>query len=74
MPGFIGKYEVLRTIGRGVSCKAKLAVCQDTGRKVAIKVMNEDLDEKMKELVMTEVNALKSMAPHMNVIQILECG
>lgn len=36
--------------------------------------MNADLDDKTKELVMAEVEALRNMTQHMNVIQILEYG
>ena len=40
MPGRIGKYEILKTLGSGGSCKVKLAVDTETGESVAIKMLN----------------------------------
>ena len=40
----IGKYDIGRTLGSGASCKVKLALDTETGRKVAVKIMNKDLD------------------------------
>ena len=58
MPGKIGRFEVNRTMGTGASCKVKAGLDTETGRKVAIKIMNDGLDSKMKELIMTEVEAM----------------
>ena len=74
MPGKIGRFEVMRTLGSGASCKVKLGLNTETGRKVAIKVMNDDMDAKMKELVMTEVEAMGKLAGHDNVVQQIEYG
>ena len=62
MPGYIGNYEIIRTLGSGASCKVKLALDKLTGRKVAVKIMNKELDDKTKELVMAEVEALRNMS------------
>lgn len=51
MPGKIGNYRVLRTIGSGGSCKVKLGFDTERGQKVAVKIMNEAMDEKDKELL-----------------------
>ena len=42
----IGKYTIMRTLGSGVSCKVKLGLDTSTGKKVAVKIMNDDLDSK----------------------------
>ena len=55
MPGQIGQYRIIRTLGHGGSCKVKLGIHNETGEKVAVKIMNDDLDDKMQELVLTEV-------------------
>jgi len=68
MPGKIGRFEVHKTLGSGASCKVKLGVDTETGKKVAIKIINDNLDEKMRELVMNEVTALKGMTAHLNVV------
>ena len=73
MPGKIGKYEIIRTIGSGSSCKVKLGLDTETGRKVAVKILLDNIDEKTKELVMTEVQAM-SVLDHDNVIKQLEFG
>ena len=44
MPGTLQKWRVLRTLGSGASCKVKLGEDQETGQKVAIKIMNSELD------------------------------
>jgi len=54
----IGKYEIGRTLGSGASCKVKLGMDTETGRKCAVKIMSKDLDKDMMKLVMTEVEAL----------------
>jgi serine/threonine protein kinase len=67
MPGTIGRFQIMRTLGNGASCKVKLGLDTDTGRKVAVKIMNDSLDEKMKELVLTEVKAMSDLK-HQHVI------
>ena len=42
----IGKYTIMRTLGTGGSCKVKLGLDTSTGKKVAVKIMNDDLDSK----------------------------
>lgn len=64
----IGQYEIGRTLGSGASCKVKLALDTVSGRKVAVKIMSKDLDKDVLKLVMTEVEALKNIAAHPNVI------
>ena len=45
MPAKLGKYNVLRTLGSGASCKVKMGHDTESGRKVAIKIMKDNLDE-----------------------------
>lgn len=73
MPGTIGKFQVLRTLGSGASCKVKLGIDTSTGRKVAIKIMNGDMDETEKKLILTEVGALQGLQ-HVNIINQIEIG
>ena len=61
MPGKIGKYEILRTLGSGASCKVKLALDKESGRKVAIKIINDNMDKALRQLVMTEVKAMEKL-------------
>ena len=69
----IGKYEISRTLGSGASCKVKLGIDTQTGRKVAVKIMNPDMDADIRKLVMTEIEALKAIK-HQNVIALYESG
>lgn len=69
----IGRFKILRTLGTGASCKVKLGLDTETGRKVAVKIINDNMDPKMKELVMTEVGAMAKI-DHENVINQIEFG
>ena len=69
----LGNYNVMRTLGKGASCKVKLAQHQETGKKVAIKIMNNNIDASLKALVMTEVKAMDQLK-HENVINQIEYG
>lgn len=69
----IGKYAIYRTLGRGGTCKVKLGRDTTTNQPVAVKIMNDDLDAEDLQLVLTEVEAIKSVG-HRNVIEIVECG
>ena len=62
-----------RTLGSGASCKVKLGLDTSTNRSVAIKVMNGDMDEGEKKLIMTEVEALQGLK-HANIINQIEIG
>jgi serine/threonine protein kinase len=73
MPGKIGNIQILRTLGSGSSCKVKLGLDEDAGRKVAVKILLDDIDDKTKELVITEVEAM-SVLDHPNVIKQLQYG
>jgi serine/threonine protein kinase len=44
MPKVIGKYQIIQTIGDGLTCKVKLAFDQESKEKVAIKIIKPDLD------------------------------
>jgi len=69
----IGKYTILRTLGRGASCKVKLAFDTELGRKVAVKIMNENIDDTTKKLVLAEVEAMAKLK-HLHVIDQIEFG
>ena len=73
MQGQIGDYEIIKTIGSGASCKVKLGIDTKSGKKVAIKIMNPDLDQKDKNLLKTELEAM-SILKHPHIVEILRCG
>ena len=58
---FIGKYQILRTIGFGGTCKVKLGIDTSTGKNVAIKIMKSDLDSETLTYVMAEVEAMQKL-------------
>ena len=64
MPGSIDKYEVLRTLGHGASCKVKLGRDPETGAKVAIKIMKSDMDDGVRALLFNEVEAMQNLQSH----------
>jgi serine/threonine protein kinase len=63
----LDNYNILRTLGVGASCKVKLGEHQETGQKVAIKIMSTEVDEKTMELVLAEVEALQKLS-HENIL------
>ena len=73
MPGTLGRFKIMRTLGSGASCKVKLAMDTESGRKVAVKIITDHMDPKLKELVMTEVKAMESLK-HANIIEQIEYG
>ena len=42
--GKIGQYDIIKTIGTGASCKVKLGIDTQSGRKVAIKIINDNME------------------------------
>ena len=67
------KYLLLKTIGKGASSSVKLAIEQETGTHVAIKIMNSSVDESLKELFVNEVTAMDDLK-HENIIRQIEHG
>ena len=70
MPKTLGKYQIGRTLGRGVSCKVKLARTLN-GSRYAIKILNDDPE--IKDLMQIEVGVLKKLH-HDNIINLIEIG
>jgi len=73
MPGNIGRFQILHTLGSGASCKVKLGIDGDTGRKVAVKIISDNMDKSLMELVNVEVQAMAKLT-HVNVINQVEVG
>jgi serine/threonine protein kinase len=73
MVGTIKNFECVSTLGSGASCKVKLAIDKNSGRKVAVKIMNDSMSSEMKKLVITEVNAMAGLN-HVHVIKQIETG
>ena len=69
----IGRFNLIRTLGSGMSCKVKLALDTKTGKKVALKILKDNMGQRDRELVETEVAAMKNLK-HPNVIEQVECG
>ena len=70
----IGKYTILRTLGSGGSCKVKLAEnTADGNKKVAVKIMNDDMGQEEKALLKNEVEIMCALN-HQNVVNYLEWG
>lgn len=61
MPGILGKYDIHKTIGKGCSSKVKLAVDTESGEQVAIKIMNDDIDDDVQDLLLTEFKYMKEL-------------
>ena len=70
----IGKYIIKETIGAGTFSKTKLATDAETGRMVAVKILKPDLSDAALKTIFTEINALKAIKHHPNVIQLYDFG
>ena len=70
MPNTVGKYTLGKTLGRGASCKVKLAK-DDKGDRFAIKIMYEDGSED--ELIEDEIKTLTKLK-HPNIVNLIEVG
>jgi len=62
-----GKYRVMHTLGKGATCKVKLAIKND--KHYAVKIMNTEVDEMTKKAIIAEVNALYNIGKHENVVR-----
>ncbi|GJP51132.1 hypothetical protein CLOM_g10299 [Closterium sp. NIES-68] len=69
----VGKYEVGRTVGEGNFAKVKVGQHVESGRRVAIKVMDKDkiLRHRMADQIKREVSIMK-MVRHPNIVQLIE--
>ena len=48
MPGILGRFQILKTLGQGASCKVKLGRDVQTRQTVAVKIIKDNMDEKMR--------------------------
>eukprot|EP00898_Chlorokybus_atmophyticus_P005395 jgi/Chlat1/5857/Chrsp4S06367 len=70
----VGKYELGRTLGEGTFAKVKYARDTESGRGVAIKVVDKDriLRNKMRDQLKKEIAVMRSLRPHPCIVQLLE--
>eukprot|EP01018_Ginkgo_biloba_P023345 Gb_33333 [translate_table: standard] len=69
----VGKYEFGRILGEGSFAKVRLAKHVETGRNMAIKVLNKEriLKDKMVEQIKREISTMK-LVKHPNIVQLSE--
>jgi len=70
MPTILGRFQLGRTLGSGVSCKVKLARDQ-ANKRYAIKIIKSG--EVFEQLIETEVETLKKLN-HPNIVNLVEVG
>ena len=70
---YIGKYQILKTLGSGGTCKVKLGFDKELNKKFAIKILKDDLSEKTKKLVLEEVATMQKLK-HEHVLEQQEFG
>ena len=58
MPGKLGKYKIYQTLGKGQSCKVKLAVEEGTDNQFAIKIINDDMSQNHISIVINELDTM----------------
>ena len=73
MPGHIGRFKILKTIGRGGTASTKLAIDTETDKRVAIKVYRENLDDHAEDLIEREIE-ISSQFDHPNLVRFIDEG
>lgn len=68
----MGKYWIKQTLGSGSFSKTKLGIHMKTGTKVAIKILKPNLSEGAIKTIFTEINALKAIPKHDNIIEMFD--
>ena len=74
MPSTLGKYQLLRTLGTGAQSKVKLGFDPDNKKHYAIKILkknNSNLDAKILELVLNEVQTMVNLT-HPNILNMID--
>ena len=74
MPSKLGKYKLVRTLGKGAFSKVKLAIDEEDGQHYAIKLHranDPNFDPSTVALVTNEVNAIRKLK-HPNIINVIE--
>lgn len=74
MPSTLGKYQLIRTLGTGAQSKVKLAYDPDCKKHYAIKILkknNSNLDSKVLELVLNEVQTMADLS-HPNILNMID--
>ena len=75
MRGTLGQYHIFETLGKGSTCKVKLAENVETGTKVAVKIIDEKVARNQfhKNILMNEVVALSQIS-HPNIERYISHG
>ena len=68
----LGKYKILQTLGSGSFSKTKLGIDTETLKYVAIKILHDDISESALKTIITEINALKQLKYHPNIISLYD--
>ncbi|CDW89341.1 protein kinase domain containing protein [Stylonychia lemnae] len=74
MPNIIGKYELIKTLGRGGFSKVKLARNRDNFQEVAIKIHkldNPELDQERVNVIQNEAKLLSTIQ-HERIVNIID--
>ena len=61
------RFGIIRSLGRGATCKVKLGIDKETGLQVAIKILNDDIGEEIQK----EVGALFILQGLPNIVQVI---
>ena len=68
-PNTLGNYILGKTLGRGASCKVKMAKNKTTGERCALKIL--DQGEEFDSLLDAEISTLEKL-DHPNIIKLIE--
>ena len=70
---FIKKYKLTEEVlGQGCTSIVKRAVSRETGESVAVKIIDITNNQALRERTMKEINILRRVAGHKNIIELLD--
>ena len=70
---FIKKYKLMEDVlGRGCTSIVKRAISRETGVSVAVKIIDIANNQDLRERTMNEINILRRVAGHKNIIELLD--
>ena len=73
MPSQLGRYRIKRELGAGAMGTVLLAEDPELERELAIKILRRHVDEHLRQLLVTEAQAMARLA-HPNVVAVFDVG
>ena len=70
----LDRFNIITKLGSGSSCEVMMAIDTKTGQEVAIKILNENVNQMAINVAEAEINSLCKLKNHSNIIGLREFG